>query len=249
MIRRHEKSKHQRRFYQQWYKSCGLNKNCIAYKETEVCVLADSAVDIDLIYKRIQDYRAQIEKYIQRDPGFLTSLKPVPVESTAPSIVKEMAKAAAKADVGPMASVAGAIAQRLAKDLLLRKHKEIIIENGGDIYMVSNSPRIIGVYSGKKKPWRRLKIKIAPKDTPLGICTSSGTIGHSLSLGLADSVVVISKSASLADAVATATANRIKRAKDLNSALKFARSIRGVRAVIIMYKNKLLSWGKLEFVA
>ena len=105
----------------------------------------------------------------------------------------------------------------------------------------------MGVYVGRSKLWNKLQLVIKPKDTPLGICTASGTIAHSLSFGAADSVVVISKSTSLADAVATLTANRINSKDDLQKALDFARSINGVLGVIIILKNNLVTWGKVEF--
>jgi ApbE superfamily uncharacterized protein (UPF0280 family) len=95
--------------------------------------------------------------------------------------------------------------------------------------------------------WRGLSLKIKPRDTPLGICTSSGTIGHSLSFGLADSVVILSGNTALADAVATATANQVKSTQDLEKALDFARSIKGVLGVVIIIGGNLTSWGEVEF--
>ena len=107
--------------------------------------------------------------------------------------------------------------------------------------------RTIGIYTGNSRLFKGLKLKIKPQDTPLGICTSSGTTGHSLSFGLADAAVVLSKSASLADAVATATANRVRSKQNLQKAVDFAKSIKGISGVIIIIKNSLISWGKVEF--
>ena len=100
---------------------------------------------------------------------------------------------------------------------------------------------------GRSKLWNNLQLVIKPKDTPLGICTSSGTIGHSLSFGSADSVVILSKSTSLADAVATATANRVNSKEDLQRALDFARAVKGILGVVIILKNNMVTWGKVEF--
>ena len=84
---------------------------------------------------------------------------------------------------------------------------------------------------------------------PLGLCTSSGTIGHSLSFGLADAVVILSKSAILADAAATAVGNRVKDKKDLEKAAAFAGSIKGVLGGVIIIKNTLISWGEVELLS
>jgi hypothetical protein len=243
-----KKDKYQRRFYRDWIKAQGLCLNRITQKETDLEVLTDKPIEKDFLQKRINHYRNQIEDYISKDRKFLTALKPMAVELNAPSIIKEMAKAAKKANVGPMAAVAGAIAQFLGGDLLKKGYKEVIIENGGDIFLKISQIRSVGIYAGESKLWKGLKIKIKPKDTPLGICTSSGTIGHSLSFGLADAAIILSKSASLADAVATATCNRVKTKEDLEIALGFAKSIQGISAAVIMIKNNIIAWGKFEFV-
>jgi ApbE superfamily uncharacterized protein (UPF0280 family) len=182
-----------------------------------------------------------------KDPRFLTSLKPIEVELNAPAVVKYMASQSKKANVGPMATVAGSVAEFLGRDLLKKGYKEVIIENGGDIFLKTSKVRNVGFYAGKSKLWNRIALKIKPKDTPLGICTSSGTVGHSLNFGCADSVVIISKSATLSDAVATATCNIVQSKNDLQSALDFARSIKGVVGVVIILKNTLVSWGNVEF--
>ena len=133
--------------------------------------------------------------------------------------------------------------------LLKKGYRDVIIENGGDIFLKTQKTCKVGVYAGKSKLWKGLGLKIKPQNTPLGICTSSGTIGHSLSFGLANAVVILSKRPSLADAVATATANRIRSKEDLVKAIDFAKSIKGVLGVATIFKNNLISWGKVEFVA
>ncbi|MBU1869377.1 MAG: UPF0280 family protein [Candidatus Omnitrophica bacterium] len=150
-------------------------------------------------------------------------------------------------NVGPMATVAGAIAELLGRELLKAGYKDVIVENGGDIFMSSRKSRLIGIYSGRSKLWNKLKLKINPKDMPIAVCTSSGTMGHSLSFGAADSVVIISKSAALSDAVATSVCNRVQSRKDLQPALDFAKSIKGVLGCVIIFKSYLASWGKVEF--
>lgn len=239
--------KYQRRFYRDWVSNKDLYLARIMVKETDLQILVDKPIDKDFLEEKVNAYHRHIEDYISRDKRFLTTLKPIEVEFNAPPIVKEMAKAAKRANVGPMASVAGAIAEFLGKDLLKKGYKEVIIENGGDIFLKTRKIRTIAIYTGRPKLWRQLVLKIKPQDTPLGVCTSSGTIGHSLSFGCADSVVILSKDASLADAVATATGNLIQSENELKKALDFAKSIRGILGVVIIIKNHLVSWGKVEF--
>jgi ApbE superfamily uncharacterized protein (UPF0280 family) len=240
-------NKYQKRFYRDRVSAKDLYQTGIAVKETDLQILTDKPINREFCLKKINLYRQQIEDYIAKDQKFLTSLKPIAVELKAPKIIKKMAQASNMANVGPMASVAGAIAEFLGRDLLNKGYKEVIIENGGDIFLKITRMRKIGIYSGKSKLWQGLSLKIEPKNTPLGICTSSGTIGHSLSFGYADSAVILSKNATLADAVATATANRVQSKNDLFSAVDFAKSIRGISGIVIVIKNNLVSWGKIEF--
>ncbi len=220
----------------------------IIARETDLQILTNKPVPKEFIEERIRQYRWDIENYISKDRRFLVTLKPVAVELTAPSIIKAMAEAGRVANVGPMATVAGAIAEYIGKDLLRAGYKDVIIENGGDIFLKSRSMRAIGIYAGRSKLWNTLRIKIKPKDTPMGVCTSSGTVGHSLSFGFADSVIILSKNAAIADAVATATGNMVKSKKDLQRAVDFARSIKGILGVVIILKNNMISWGKVEFI-
>jgi len=211
-------------------------------------ILTNKPLNRNFVEDRIRAYRFDIENYIDRDRRFLTALKPLPVELNAPEIVKEMSANARKANVGPMATVAGAIAEFLGRDLLKEGYREVIVENGGDIFLKITKVRAVGIYAGRSRLLSKLCLRVRPKDTPLGICTSSGTIGHSLSFGSADSVVILSKSVSLADAVATATGNLINSRKDLQRALDFARSIKGILGAVIIFRNNLATWGRIEFV-
>lgn len=240
-------NKYQRRFYRDWTSNKDLYRACIKVKETDLQILTDKPIDRNFLKDRIYLYRRHIEDYISKDRRFLTALKHIEVELHAPAIVKEMANGAKKAGVGPMASVAGAVAQFVGCDLLKRGYREVIIENGGDIFLKIQKSRKIGIYAGRSKLFKGLNLKIKPKDTPVGICTSSGTVGHSLSFGCADSAVILSKNIALADAVATATANRVKSHRNLQEALDFAKSIKGVLGVVIIIEDNLICWGKVEF--
>lgn len=240
--------KYQKRFYRNWIQSKDLLSTRITVQETDLQIFTDRPLDKGFLKEKVHLYRRQIEDYISKDRRFLTSLKPIEVELKAPLIIREMAKSAKKASVGPMAAVAGGLAEFLGRDLLSKGYKDIIIENGGDIFLAIRKTCKVGIYTGKSRLFKGLKLKINPQDTPLGICTSSGTVGHSLSFGLADAVVILSKRASLADAVATATANRVRTREDLQEAVDFAKSVKGILGVMIIIKNNLISWGKVKFV-
>jgi ApbE superfamily uncharacterized protein (UPF0280 family) len=166
----------------------------------------------------------------------------------APGIVKAMAGAAAKAGVGPMASIAGAMAEFVANDLGLYS-REMIIENGGDIFLKSSTVRRIGIYAGDSSPFTgKIAIEVPPAEKGLGVCTSSGTVSHSLNFGKADAVCILADSAALADAVATAAGNAVKTKEDVEEGIAIANSIEGVRGVLIIVADKLGTWGKIKLV-
>lgn len=234
------------RTYRQWHQSRDLVSFRVAVKETDLHVAA--TVNLKSKTERlVLKYREKLEKYIETHPVFLTSLNPVPVEENAPDIVKMMAEASAKVGVGPMAAVAGAIAELIANELLAFS-PEIIIENGGDIYLRSLKKRVVGIYAGASPLSGKIGIEIAPEDTPCGVCTSSGTVGHSLSFGRADAVTVISPSTPLADAGGTATGNRVQTAADIPRAIEFASKIPGITGVIIIMGDKVGAWGNVKIV-
>jgi ApbE superfamily uncharacterized protein (UPF0280 family) len=189
-------------------------------------------------------HRNDIIKYIKKHPGFGASLKPLPPDVKAPAIVKAMLKAGLLAGVGPMAAVAGAISEFTGKDLL-QFTGQVILENGGDIFIKTDRERKIGVYAGKSSLSKKIAIKIPPGPSR-GICTSSGTIGHSLSFGKADAVVLVAGDAILADAAATATCNKVKTGADIEDALNFAKNIEGVIGVMVIYKDKVGTIGNIE---
>jgi len=240
--------KYQRRFYRDWVRAKDLHLTQIIAKETDLQIFTNKPVETKFIEERIRAYRWDIENYIEKDHRFLTALKPISIELKAPAIIREMSQQSKKVNVGPMASVAGAIAEFIGRDLIKQGYRDVIVENGGDIFLKTSKVRAIGIYAGRSRLLSKLCLKIRPKDTPVGICTSSGTIGHSLSFGCADSVVIISSNTTLADAVATATANLVKVKTDLQKALDFARAIKGVSGALIIFRNNLVTWGKVEFV-
>jgi ApbE superfamily uncharacterized protein (UPF0280 family) len=218
----------------------------VTIKETDLYIRAQKNLR-SKAERLVEKYRGILEKYIERNPDFLTTLEPFSPKDSSPMIVKEMAGAATEAGVGPMAAVAGAIAEYVGRELL-DYSPEVIVENGGDIFMKSLSERTVSIYAGKSPLSNKLALELLPEDMPLGICTSSGTVGHSLSFGNADAVVVVSRSASLADAVATATANIIKSEADIQAGLEFSEKILGVKGTLIIINDKMGVHGDIKLI-
>jgi hypothetical protein len=144
-----------------------------------------------------------------------------------------------------MAAVAGAIAQYVGADLL-KLSPELIVENGGDIFLKSKGERVVAIYAGGSPLSGKIGIRIKGAATPLGVCTSSGTVGHSLSFGRADAVVAVAKSAILADAAATAVGNRVKTVADITAGLEYAKGIDGLLGAVIILGEKFGAWGDVE---
>ena len=232
------------RTYRHWIKGKDLISFNIMVEETDLYIRASTNLKRKAL-KLVLKYREILKRYIERHPAFLTSLIPFPVGDDAPSIVKSMSESAEKVGVGPMASVAGAIAEFVGTELL-DFSPEIIVENGGDIYLKSLKKRLIGIYAGKSSLTGKIGLEISGEDTPLGICTSSGTVGHSLSYGKADAVIVTSKSAILADAAATAIGNLVKQSGDIPNGIKFAKGIEGLNGVIIIEGDNMGLWGEVK---
>jgi ApbE superfamily uncharacterized protein (UPF0280 family) len=232
------------RTYRHWVTDKSLVGFNVVVKETDLYIRARSDLKRKA-HRLVLKYRQQLEGYIERHPSFLTSLEPLAVGSDAPRIVTEMAEATKKVGVGPMAAVAGAIAEFVGKELL-ESSPEVIVENGGDIYLKSSTDRLIGIYAGKSPLTGKVGFEVSGKDTPIGICTSSGTVGHSLSFGKADAVIVLSRSTALADAAATAIGNIIKSADDIPRGIERAIGTKGLSGVIIIKDDRIGLWGKVK---
>jgi hypothetical protein len=232
------------RIYRRWVEGKDLVAFTVTENETDLCIRATT--DLERKARRlVLKYRKQLEGYIEKDPAFQASLKPVKVPANAPFIVRQMAEAAQTAGVGPMAAVAGAIAECVGRELL-EFSPEVIVENGGDIFLKVLHRRTIGIYAGDSPLTGKIGIQIEAKDTPLGVCTSSGTVGHSLSFGRADAVAVLAPSTALADAAATAIGNRVSRPEDVAGALEFARGITGLKGVVVIIGEEIGAQGAIR---
>ncbi len=235
---------YQPRTYRHWVKGEDLITFSVAVRETDLYISASTNLKRRAL-RLVVKYRDMLERYIERHPSFLAALHPIDVGEDAPQIVKSMGQAAEMVGVGPMASVAGAIAESVGNELLSYS-AEIIVENGGDIYLKSLKERTVGIYAGQSPLSGQIGLKISPEATPMGVCTSSGTVGHSLSHGQADAVVVLAKSATLADAAATAIGNRVVSADDITPGIDFARGVGGLSGVVIIKDDNLGVWGEVK---
>ncbi len=224
----------------------GLTSFHITVKETDLHVQAQSDLSENAV-KAVLECRGYIESYIHRHPEFLTSLVPVEILFPAPKIIIDMAEAAEKAGVGPMASVAGAVAEYTCRKLL-KYSKEVIVENGGDISMKINGKITFAVFAGESPLSMKTGIRLDSRKNPFAICTSSGTFGHSKSFGRADAVSVIADSCALADAAATAVGNMMKKESDIKKAINTGKAIKDVQGIVIIKNKTLGAWGDLELI-
>jgi len=235
------------RSYRRWVKSEGLVTFEVKELETDLLICAGKNLE-NKARESVLNYREDLRSYIRKNKDFFTSLEPLDVETDAPRIVKAMADAGKKASVGPMAAVAGAIAEFVGRDLLTYTG-EVIVENGGDIFIKTKIKRILGIYAGENSPFSgKLALEISPSEEGLGVCTSSGTVSHSLSFGRADAALIISQDTALADATATAMGNVVKNKDCIEKGIDLARSIDGVRGALVIIGDKLGSWGEIKLV-
>lgn len=230
------------------YRSLVFSDDLISFtvkiKETDLFIRAEKNL-LPEATACVLNCRRDLEKYISIDPEFAVSLSPHMVPNWAPEIAKRMAKAASKAGVGPMAAVAGAISEFVGRHLL-KYSTEVIVENGGDIFAFTLRSIKIGIFAGDSPFSNKIALKLNAIGRPLGICTSAGTIGHSLSFGKADAAVIVAENSTLADAVATATGNRVKSPSDIKDALEFALGIEGVIGALIIIGEHLGAKGDIE---
>ncbi len=222
----------------------GLVSFQVQVKETDLYIRATQNLR-EPAYQSILRYRYQLEQYILGHPEFFHSLIPLGDDEFAPPIVRRMIWAARCAGVGPMAAVAGAIAEAVGQDLL-RESPEVIVENGGDIFLRSSKEVNVGIFAGPSPLSLRIGLRVPGAEHPQGVCTSSATVGPSLSFGRADAVCVLAASAALADGAATAVGNLVRSPLDLERGLEKARSIEGLTGVVIILGEKMAAWGQIQ---
>ena len=222
-----------------------LFKENFTLKETQCTIISDKQQAIHTAIESIKRNRQELEIYIRANPKFLYTLKPVPAPEK-PLVARLMALASEKADVGPMAAVAGVIADLAVNDMTREGSEVAVVEDGGEISAISNTPVDVAVAAGDEPLSKRFGFRLT--EFPIGIATSSGRFSHALSFGDAEAATVFCKNASLADAAATAVGNVVK-GENAEAAIKAGiskgLSIEGVKGVLIIYKGQVGTAGKI----
>ena len=224
----------------------------VVHLETDLWIAVDTAgyrpAMVNYALSRVKYYRSLLDSHIRLFPTFLTSLTPLPLPSgNISELIREMYISTEKSGTGPMSAVAGAVAEHICNDMCGRfQVKEIIVENGGDIFMNVESPAVISVYAGASPLSEKIGIEVTPEISPLSVCCSSGTIGHSLSFGTADACMIACCSGAQADAYATAFCNLIKTSEDINTVTENALQKEDILSVIIIKDDKVGMGGTIE---
>jgi len=223
----------------------------VKYRETDLWIGVDpesfNHEMKETVREKMQSLRRELDEYIKKEPFFKKSLKPfIPAEHT-PAEAVEMAGAAEKAGVGPMAAVAGLFAREVAGEILQNfSVNELVIENGGDIYAQLKNDLIFSVFAGDSILSERIGLVIPAEAGAVGICTSAGTVGPSLSYGNADAVVVVAKNPLIADAFATAFGNKVKSPEDVEKVINQSEKYCEILALLIICEDQVGIRGEYE---
>ena len=221
-----------------------LQRERFRLKETIVTITAQERSHLEAAKEEIVIQRALLENFIREDPFFLVTLDPYDLTAKdAPLIVREMGRAASAVGIGPMSSVAGTIARFALEAMIGAGADHAVVDNGGDVALVCDRTVLMGIYAGPS-PLKDLAFEIPPQKKPLGICTSSGTVGPSISFGSADAAVVVSGDVSLADAGATALGNAVGSASPLADSFR-AVEVPGVAGALVIRGEEMALFGDL----
>ncbi len=196
----------------------------------------------------IIEARLSIENYARSHQGFMDSYSPLPPDPLAPPVVLQMLEASSRAGTGPMAAVAGAIAEYVGSRCARKSAGDVIVENGGDIFIRASGKVIVSLWAGQSPLSGHVGIELECRESHIGVCTSSGTVGHSKSFGRADAVSVISPSVALADATATAVGNTIATARDMEHGLQAMKNMPDITGGVIVVGDKIGAWGDIQLV-
>jgi len=240
-----EKINLRERFYRSLIKKGDFLKFEVKVEETDLLIIAKKDLRNE-IREEVIKQREILKNYIKENPEFLFSFSPVYSKSEE-EIIKKMSESSFLTKTGPMASVAGAIAEIIGKKFV-SKSNEIIIENGGDIFAKLDRDFVIGIYAGKSPLSMKIGIKLKRREIPYGIATSSGTVGHSISFGKADAVTVISSSATLSDGAATYFGNLVKDRIDKKLIISELKDFAFIEGIVIIKEKEIFLWGNLEIV-
>ena len=213
-----------------------------SWKDTNLRVACEA---FDLVTRTVVEERRRLERYIAGQPEFQTALVPVVLQDNAPEVARRMAAAADLTGLGPMASVAGTLAQLGVEAAQAAGCREAIVENGGDIFIHSDTTVTIGIYAGNNAIGNQLAFCIPPEDLPLSLCSSSSKMGHSLSFGQCDLATVVARDGALADSAVTLVCNLIRSEGDLMPVLGDVGTIKGISGIFAVKNGKVGMWGHL----
>ncbi|UUX92898.1 UPF0280 family protein [Methanoplanus endosymbiosus] len=215
------------------------------YKSTITTIISDRQEYIEAAEEAMVAARQEIESIIVREPLFLPAIAPLKISSDS-GIIMKMADAAFSAGTGPMASVAGTIAWEGVTAMKKAGAECAVIDNGGDIAILSDRQMKIGLFCGNAEISGKIAFLMPPKREICGICTSSATVGPSISFGIADSVTVFSENVSLADAWATALCN-ILTPENADYELENIAE-KDIDGVFVVIGDEIFSWGSVPEV-
>jgi ApbE superfamily uncharacterized protein (UPF0280 family) len=241
-----EQRTYRKQFSQERFRSLVIN-----YKETDLWIGVDPASFREKMkevsFLKVKELRIQMEEYLLSDPIFGKTFEPHRVEPNASEIVKGMADAAQRAGVGPMAAVAGAFSEAVGRYLMEQFDiQELVVENGGDIFLKINRNLLMSVFAGDSPLSEKIGIEIQASESPLGVCTSAGTVGPSISLGKADAAMIVCRNTALADALATTFGNLVQKPEDVQEVTQQTERFPEILSAVIICRDKIGIRGKFE---
>ncbi len=222
-------------------------KERFTLKETFAWIKADEKRYIELAKEELKERRKDLERFVRWHPYFAVTLEEYQIEkkNELPEIVLRMIESARKFCIGPMSAVAGTLAEFAVAAMRDAGATYAMVDNGGDVALVTDREVLVGVYAGESPFSNKIALKIPPTSSLLGICTSSGTVGHSISFGNADAATVVSNSASLSDAAATALCNSVTDVQSVKNAFHAIEHVDGIKGALVIYKDMLATWGEI----
>jgi ApbE superfamily uncharacterized protein (UPF0280 family) len=228
-------------------------KEYFQLKETFVWITADEKRYIELAKDEIQRQRRELERFGRWHPYFLVTLEQYQLgeaggvgERETPEIVRRMIESTEKFGIGPMAAVAGTLSELAVEAMCDAGATYAMVDNGGDIALLSDREVLVGIYAGASPFSNKIALRLAPSPALQAVCTSSGTVGHSISFGIADAATVVGTSASLADAAATALGNAVTDAQEIKAAFRAISHVAGITGALVIHKDVLATWGNLQ---
>lgn len=230
-------------------------KESFRIKETFVWITTDEKGYIEIAKEEIIQRRRELEKFVRWHPYFLVTLESYRIDENEvgsdrkkeeiPEIVRRMIKSSGKFGIGPMSAVAGTLAEFAVEAMRDAGATYAMVDNGGDVALITDRDVLVGIYAGESPFSNKIALRIKASTSLIGICTSSGTIGHSISFGSADSATVISNSASLSDAAATTLGNAVTDTHSIPDAFRSISHVKGIEGALVIFKDILATWGKI----